>query len=175
MLQRSSRKSARLWLDVVAKVHQTKFMNPSARDYFIAKTGEKSLRAMAEKSGLDSSVITRQLNGANGLKVETVVAVCRAYGLDMAEVFVAVGFITEDEARQFNRAFDLADVTELELSKEMLRRVAAGTATKTITGPVPEEVIAEVLREVEDARATDRKSKWDLAADDRDDRTPRED
>lgn len=150
-------------------------MNPSAREYFIAKTGEKSLRAMAEKSGLDSSVITRQLNGASGLKVETVVAICRAYHLDMAEVFVAVGFITEDEARRFNRAFDLAAVTELELSKEMLRRVAAGTATKTITGPVPEEIIAEVLREVEDARAADRKSKWDLAADDRDDRTPQED
>jgi hypothetical protein len=149
-------------------------MNNTARDYFAAKTGERSIRAIAEKSGLDSSVTTRQLNGASGLKVETVVAICRAYSLDMAEVFVAVGFLTTDEARRFNRSFDLAGVSDLELSKEMLRRVAAGAASSSITGPVPEEVIDAVLREVEDARTADRKGSWDLAADNRPDRTPTE-
>lgn len=149
-------------------------MNPNAREYFTAKTGERSIRAIAEKSGLDSSVTTRQLNGASGLKIETVVAICRAYGLDMAEVFVAVGFITQDEAAHFNRAFNLATVSDLDLSKEMLRRVAAGTATETITAPVSEQIIDEVLREVEDARASKRQSAWDLAADNRPDRTPSE-
>jgi hypothetical protein len=149
-------------------------MNNTAREYFAAKTGERSIRAIAEKSGLDSSVTTRQLSGASGLKVETVVAICRAYDLDMAEVFVAVGFLTADEAKRFNRSFDLAGVTDLDLSKEMLRRVAAGAASESITGPVPEEIIDAVLREVEDARAAGRKSEWDLAADKRRDRTPTE-
>jgi len=149
-------------------------MNINAREYFTAKTGERSIRAIAEKSGLDSSVTTRQLNGASGLKVETVVAICRAYQLDMAEVFVAVEFLTMDEALRFNRSFKLASVSDLELSKEMLRRVAAGSAGDSITSPVSEEIIDSVLREVEDARAADRKSSWDLAADDRNDRTPTE-
>jgi hypothetical protein len=149
-------------------------MNNSARDYFTAQTGERSIRAIAEKSGLDPSVTTRQLNGASGLKVETVVAICRAYDLDMAEVFVAVGFLTADEARRFNRSFNLASVPELDLSKEMLRRVAAGSAGELITSPLPEEIIDSVLREVEDARTADKKSAWDLAADSRPDRTPTE-
>jgi transcriptional regulator with XRE-family HTH domain len=141
-------------------------------DYFTAKTGERSVRAIAEKAGLDQSTLNRQLNGTNGLRVETVVAICRAYDLDILDVFVAVGFITEEESREFASHASLSDISDLELSKEMLRRVAAGSATTAITEPAPEALIDDVLREVENAREQGKKSNWATAADARRDRTP---
>ncbi|MFF1875971.1 hypothetical protein, partial [Kitasatospora herbaricolor] len=112
--------------------------------------------------------------GDTTLQVETVVAICRAYHLDFIEAFVAAGFITREEAQHFGARFDLSQVSDLELSKEMLRRVAAGTAGPLITEPASEDLIDDVLRSVEDARAQEKKSDYAAAADARADRTPGE-
>lgn len=149
-------------------------MTTSHSDYFLRLTGEASVRALAEKAGLVQATLNRQLNGTSALSVQTVVAICRAYGLALAPVFVHVGFITEEEARAFSGPLSLASISDLELSKEMLRRVAAGTASTAITEPVDEQLIEDVLREVENARAEGRPSEFGLAADARPDRTPGE-
>ncbi|MDF2554177.1 MAG: histidine ammonia-lyase [Microbacterium sp.] len=117
--------------------------------YFLSLTNERSVRALAARSELDQSTTTRQLAGTSELKVGTVVAICRAYGLDFADVFVAVGFITEEEARRFNLGFRLSEATDAELAQEIVRRLGQGEASAAITEPISDEVVAEVVAERE--------------------------
>lgn len=116
-------------------------------EYFRLQTQERSVRAIALKAGLDQSTLNRQLTGSTSLTVETVVAVARAYGLDFAETFVAVGFITEDEARHFSRRYSLSDYSDQDLTREIVRRLDSGVATSDITEPVSPDVVEEVLAE----------------------------
>lgn len=116
-------------------------------EYFRIQTQERSVRAIALRAGLDQSTLNRQLNGTTSLTVETVVAIVRAYDLDFADTFVAVGFITADEARRFSRRFALADYSDQDLTLEIVRRVNNGAATTTLTEPIAPAVIDEVLSE----------------------------
>jgi transcriptional regulator with XRE-family HTH domain len=131
-------------LDSDAKVHQSGDMTQQTTDYFLARTGE-SARSIALKSGIDQSTLSRQLRGATDLKVETVVAIGRAYGLPLGELFVAVGFITEEEAATLGVTEALERATEEQLLHEMLRRVADGKASSTLTEPVAHEAIDNVI------------------------------
>lgn len=115
-------------------------------EYFRIQTQERSVRAIALRAGLDQSTLNRQLNGTTSLTVETVVAIARAYDLDFADTFVAVGFITADEARRFSRRFSLSDYSDQDLTLEIVRRVNNGAAP-TLTEPIPAAVIEEVLHE----------------------------
>lgn len=115
--------------------------------YFRTLTNERSVRAIALRAGLDPSTANRQLNGQSTLTIETVVAICRAYDLDFAEVFVAVGFITEAEARSFSRKFALSQIPDAELTREIVRRLDAGRASAVLTEPVSPELVQEVLDE----------------------------
>lgn len=116
-------------------------------EYFRAVTKERSVRGISMRTGLDQSTLNRQLNGTTSLTVETVVAIVRAYSLDFAETFVAVGFITEDEARNFSSRFRLDAYTDQELTREIVRRLDNGTASADLTEPVAPELIDEVLAE----------------------------
>jgi transcriptional regulator with XRE-family HTH domain len=115
-------------------------------EYFRIQTQERSVRAIALRAGLDQSTLNRQLNGTTSLTVETVVAIARAYDLDFADTFIAVGFITADEARRFSRRFSLSDYSDQDLTLEIVRRVNNGSAT-TLTEPVAQEAVDEVLGE----------------------------
>lgn len=116
-------------------------------EYFRVQTKERSVRAIAARSGLDQSTLNRQLNGTNSLTVETVVAIAIAYDLDFAETFVAVGFITDAEARTFSRRYSLSQFADQDLTREIVRRLNDGTATTDITEPVSPAVVKEVLDE----------------------------
>jgi len=116
-------------------------------EYFRIQTQERSVRAIALRAGLDQSTLNRQLNGTTSLTVETVVAIARAYKLDFADTFVAVGFITADEARNFSRRYSLSQFDDRDLAREMLRRVNDGSATSEITEPIDSELVEEVLSE----------------------------
>lgn len=104
------------------------------REYFLGITGARSERAMAARAGIDQSTLNRQLKG--GVTVETVVSICRAYELPLAPVFVHVGFLTQDEADRFSDAFQLARFTDLELAREIVRRLEAGEAGPELTEPI---------------------------------------
>jgi transcriptional regulator with XRE-family HTH domain len=125
-------------------------------EYFRALTNERSVRAIALRSGVDQTTLNRQLNGTSTLTVETVVAICRAYRLDMAAVFVGAGFITEEEARRFSLRIRLADFTDQELTREMVRRLEAGEATAHLEEPIATEIVEDVLAEKRAERAVGR-------------------
>ncbi|WP_434315881.1 hypothetical protein [Leifsonia sp. P73] len=134
-------------------------------------TGGKSVRAIATELDMTHTTLGAHLK-ADVPDIGTVLRVARHYDMPLLPVFVAAGYITEEEARQIAGPFRLEDVSDLELSKEMLRRVVAGSASDAITEPPSEQVINDVLRSVEDARAQGKKSEYDVAADARADRTP---
>lgn len=121
-------------------------MTQQMTDYFLARTGEKSARAIAARTGIDPSVMNRQLNGSNELKVQTVVAIARAYSLSIGELFAEVGFITPLEASLLGIQQALEAATEEQLLSEMLRRVAQGKASSVLTGPVSDETLARVVQ-----------------------------
>lgn len=90
--------------------------------YLLAETGAPSLRAVALRSGLEPSTLSRQLRSE--LKVSTVTAICRAYGLPILPAFTAAGFITEAEAAGLGSG-SLRDVPGSALAAELLRREQA--------------------------------------------------
>lgn len=102
----------------------------------LALTGAKSVRAMAAQSGIDPSTLNRQTTGKSGLTVETVVSLCRTYSLDIASAFVAVGFITQDEADRLGRTHSLSEYTDLELAQEIVDRLEAEQASAALTDPI---------------------------------------
>lgn len=134
-------------LDYGAKVLQTAGVTRDLAEYFRELTRERSVRAIAIRAGLDESTVKRQLAGTSRLTIELVVAICRAYELDFATVFVAVGWLTEEEVATFARRFALSQLTDREISKEIIRRLDAGDATEEITEPISSDVIQEVLDE----------------------------
>lgn len=121
-------------------------MTETLIEYLNGATDGASYRTMGGKLGMIHTTLRKQLLG-DDTPASTVVGLCRAYGLPLAPAFVAAGFITEEEARTFSGPLTLATVPEIEIAKEMLRRVAAGKATSISTEPLPSEIIDEVLAE----------------------------
>lgn len=121
-------------------------MNIPLDDYFRTLTGERSVRAIANRTGIVQSTLNRQLSGDSAIAVETVVAICRAYDLDMAEVFVAVGFITAEEARAFGASFRLEEFTDAQLLREMVRRAEDAGPESALNQPIPDEEVERVVR-----------------------------
>lgn len=148
-----------LGVDGVAKVHQTDVMRDDLSDYFLRATGARSVRAMAAAIGVEQTTLNRQLKGTPG--IDTVVALCRAYDLDFADTFVAVGYITDLEADRLGSRIGLDAFTDLELAREIVRRIEEGTAGEALTGDLPEDVPGSV--EDLDARAP--RTVYGLAAD----------
>ncbi|QPZ39735.1 hypothetical protein [Paramicrobacterium chengjingii] len=141
-------------------------------EYVKTATGRSSVRAIATDIGMTHTTVGNHLRDATP-DIATVLKIARRFNLELVPLFLAAGYITDVEAEQFRAPTKLSEYSELELSKEMLRRVAAGTAGPTLTEPVSETVIDDVLREVENAREQEH-STWALAAESRRDRTPKE-
>lgn len=82
--------------------------------------GERSLRAVATRSGIEPSKLHRQV--ANELKVQTVVQICRAYDAPMLTAFALAGFITEQEGDSLSIEAALGRASTRQLAEELLRR-----------------------------------------------------
>ncbi|MDY7542654.1 MULTISPECIES: hypothetical protein [unclassified Cryobacterium] len=146
-------------------------MTQTLVDFFNRATAGASNRAMAERIGMTHTTLMAQLASDKTPGV-TVSMLCRAYNVSFGEAAVAAGWVTEQEMLSYGSGLRLASFSEVELTKEMLRRVVAGAATAVITEPVAEKLIDDVLREVEDAREQGRRSDYAVAADDGEDETP---
>ncbi len=120
---RAATESLGLLLTDDAKMHQADAVNERFDEYLKHLTDDASYRAIAERAQLEPSKLTRQLKGE--LKVQTVVAVTRAYGGNLLRAFVAAGFITEDEATSMAALSGIEKATDRELAEEILRRVRA--------------------------------------------------
>lgn len=112
-------------------------MSENLSDYFQRATGARSVRAIALAAGLEPSTLNRQLTGSTSLAVETVVTICRAFNLDLADAFVAAGYITEDEANRLGARVALSAFSDLELAREIVVRIENATASEVITGDLP--------------------------------------
>lgn len=146
-------------------------MTQTLVDFLAAATKGASNRAMADKIGMTHTTLKAQL-ASDKLPGLTLAMLCRAYGIPFDKAAVAAGWVTNEEAETFGGSFHLTNVSERELMKEVVRRVAAGSAGAALTEPVADELIDDVLREVEDSREHGKQSDYAVAADDADDHTP---
>ena len=102
-----------------AKMLQTRDMT-TFESYIKDATGERSLHAIERRTGIARATLTRKLKGIP--PVETVVAICRAYGLSFTDVFVNAGYIRQDEADALAGEGALRQATDRQLAEEILRR-----------------------------------------------------
>lgn len=116
-------------------------MRDNLSDYFLRATGARSIRAIAQAASIEPSTLTRQLSGT--LTAESLVAICRAFDLDFADAFVAADLITDEEANRLGARVGLAAFTDLELAREIVRRIEDATATEALTGDLPTDVRGE--------------------------------
>lgn len=122
-----------------AEVPHDEVMNEELRAYLHQVTGGDSLRAIAARSGLDPSTLSRQLSGE--VKAPTIVAICRAYDAPVVPAFLAAGFVQPGDVEPLNARGALMSATDRELVGEILRRLQNGTAGADLTDPVGGELL----------------------------------
>lgn len=149
-------------------------MTQTLVDFLYRATNGASNRAMAERIDMTHTTLQAHIAG-DKTPGDTVARLCRAYNVSFVEAAIVAGWTTAEEVRAFSGGLQLADIADLELTKELLRRVASGSAGTAITEPSPEELINNVIREVEDARKNGRQSDYAVAADDGPNETPGDD
>jgi len=115
-------------------MHHDERVEDDIKTLLLTATGERSMRAIAVRIGMEPSTLNRQAQ--KDLPVRTLVAICRAYGIAVVPMFVEVGYITADEAREGTLAAALVSASDAELMSETLRRVQAGKATPVISEPM---------------------------------------
>lgn len=126
-------------------MHQTRHVNNELRAHIAHITHNASNRSIARAAGIEPTTLNRQLDG--DVKVQTLVAICRAYRAPLLPAFLAAGYITTDEARAMGSISALAEATDRELVEEMLRRVVtAESEHPELTEPVSQDAIDNVTR-----------------------------
>jgi len=95
----------------------------------VTKTSWDSQVEIAKRSGAAQSTVSRWLTGTVP-DAESVVQLARAYGMSPVAALVAAGYLEPDEITNSGvqpRALALHEFSELELSREMLRRIEQGS------------------------------------------------
>lgn len=129
--------------------------------YIKDATGEGSLHAIERRTGIARATLTRKLKGIP--PVETVVAICRAYGLSFSEAFVQAGYIRQDEADTLASDGALRLATDRQLAEEILRRALAaeGTESSELNQPIR---LVDNLPDYSQMSDEDVRNAYDLAA-----------
>lgn len=141
------------------------------REFLNARIPAATDVELAQKSGISRWTLSRQIDGENELKVGTVVGICRAFELPLLAGFAAAGFITDEEASRESASPDITSVSEEQLLREMLRRVAMGN-TSILDAPITNIDFAtsnvggqsDDVRPPIDLHAVDLSEETDLAA-----------
>lgn len=116
-------------------------MDALVKERLLRFLGERSLRAVAIRSGIEPSKLHRQLS--NELKVQTVVQICRAYDAPMLTAFALVGFITEEEGNSLAIDAALKQASSRQIAEEILRRSIEDTAAEAASAE-PESAIHDI-------------------------------
>lgn len=98
-----------------------------------ALTGERSLRAIALRAGIEPSTLTRQIS--SGIRAETVIEISRHYEISPIHALVTLGFLTESELALAANKESLSAANEEELAEEILVRVRSKQAAPAPTTP----------------------------------------
>lgn len=123
-------------------MHQTQGVNNELKAHIAQITNGASNRSIARAAGIEPTTLNRQLDG--DVKVQTLVAICRAYRAPLLQAFLAAGYITNDEAAAMSNGAALTQATDRELVEEMLRRVVDSEAHPELTEPVSQDAIDNV-------------------------------
>ena len=95
-------------------------------------TDGQTVNAIAERSGLVGSTLSRQVK-SGALTPETVVAVARAYHADPIEALLILGLITKDDVRRHGARALLESLSDRQLSDEVWSRLSRGSASSDLT------------------------------------------
>lgn len=91
-------------------------------EWYEGVTEGLSVNKVALKAGIVQSTLNRQVNKKQ-LSPETVIAIARAYHIDVAGALISLGFITADEVRLHGVLATLKAATDRELAAEIARRL----------------------------------------------------
>lgn len=94
-------------------------------EWYRSLVDEAAVNAVAEKSGLVQSTLSRQVRSGS-LSHETVVAVARAYGADVLDALIITGLISPDDIRRHGVNKTLQAALDIELAAEIMRRAQGG-------------------------------------------------
>lgn len=102
--------------------------------------------AAAAKTGIAISTVRRHLTDSKKTQSvhETVVAICRVYGLSVVEGLIRSGLITREEAGEFESSQTLQSFSEKSLLEEVLKRVQ-DDHTSSLARPVTERDLKSVV------------------------------
>lgn len=127
-----------------------------------------SFSSAATKTGIPVSSVRRHLTDSKKTQSvhETVVAICRAYGLPVMEGLIRSGLITKEEVSDYNSGHELQSFSEKSLLLEVLKRVQSGSESE-LTRPVSAADISLALDSDPDySKMSEQDAKdYDLAAD----------
>lgn len=113
---------------------------PSKIKRFMESATGVSVREMSRVAGLNHTRVGRQFNGESELSATVVIAIARAYHLNVLDALVAGGFITREEAGTSSVGQSLSSASDLQLAQEIVRRAASGEAGPDLTEPLDADV-----------------------------------
>lgn len=101
-----------------------------------AVTGGDSVNAVAAKSGLVGSTLTRQVH-SGALTPESVVAIANAYDADAIKGLLVQGLISQADIDRHGAAVLLDEITDRMLADEVWERMQEGRGVKEFEDPAP--------------------------------------
>lgn len=108
-------------------------------DYLRMISDDAAGAAIARKTGIPASTISRWLSGEFDPKPRQVVEVARAYGASPIQALIAADFLRAEDLdlpESAPRQLQIRDFTELELAQEMVRRINEGESTSVLNDPL---------------------------------------
>ncbi|MBD8702535.1 helix-turn-helix transcriptional regulator [Frigoribacterium sp. CFBP9039] len=104
------------------------------------EAGVPNQSEIARVAGVSTATVSRWVSGEVQPKAEQVIGVARAYGVSPFLALVAAGYLRPGDIEgtlSVPRALQITDFTDLEIAREMLRRVSsAADASATSAPPV---------------------------------------
>lgn len=96
--------------------------------YVTDTAGDVQNKDIADRVGIDRSNVTRWSQGSKPA-VEFVLKFARSYGQPVVAALAAAGYITDAEAQVREVKVGVEDLSDVELARELLRRVEEQSAT----------------------------------------------
>jgi hypothetical protein len=103
-----------------------------------------SNREIAKKAGMTAATFHRKWT-EDAFVSDDAIVIARAFGRSPIEALVALGSLTEAEAKKAERGYSLSEYTTLELSQELLRRIQTSAETPEYLEKPVDEAAKEIL------------------------------
>lgn len=114
-------------------------------DWISEIAGENmSNREIAKKVGMTAATFHRKWT-EDAFVSDDAIVIARAFGRSPIEALVALGSLTEAEAKKAERGYSLSEYTTLELSQELLRRIQTSAETPEYLEKPVDEAAKEIL------------------------------